>query len=165
MPGQNRYSPTGVQKSFFAPSGTFADYTAPTALEMGSAVEIGHSMPMALFVPRSARSVDVSDPYDKQDKQQAGTRGGESWTFNTYREKDAGADAAAYDQLPEDTQGFIVIFRAGLAGASPAVGDVADVVPIVVGSVADVDGGRDEADRAAVTCFITDSIARDVALA
>lgn len=163
MPAEHRYSPTGTQRSWFVPQGGFADYTAPTTSEVTAGTEIGYSCPNALHVPRSATPMDVSDPSSRQDKQQNATRGGESWTVNVYQELPDG-DPAAYENLVEDVQGFIVIFRQGLAGADPADDDVATVVPIVVGSVADVDSGRTEPDRAAVTMFITDDIVRDVAL-
>jgi hypothetical protein len=164
MGAEHRYTPTGRQRSYFAPFGTIADRTAPTVAELGTATEIGFSLPNALAVPRTANSVDVSDPSSKQDKQQAGTRGGETWTFQAYQEL-TGGDPVAYDTLTEDVQGDIVIFRQGIAGAAPAAGEVCTVVPIVVGAVADVDSGRNEADRVAISVFITDDIVRDAIVA
>lgn len=163
MGAEDRYTPTGVQRSYFVPQGTIVDRTAPSVTELGSAIEIGHSMPNALAVPRSANAVDVSDPSSKQDKQHAGTRGGEQWSFPVYQELDTG-DPAAYENLTEDVKGDIVIFRQGHSDPI-AAGDVCTVVPFVVGSVADVDSGRNEADRAQVNLFITEEIARDAVVA
>lgn len=51
----------------------------------------------------------------------------------TFYERTGGTDTV-HDAMPKDDDGYVVIFPQGIAGATPAAGDKAEVWPAIVGS-------------------------------
>src|SRR3989304_6228475 len=113
--------PPGFTKIAYVATLTLAPPTA-AQLNAGSRLEtFARSMPN---LPRTANEIDVATLDSKYEKRQVGTRGGEKITCEFLRD---GTTDTAYTTLAEDTVGYFVVARKGIAGATFAAADKVDV--------------------------------------
>ena len=153
-----KYAPPGFTKIAYVATLTLA---APTAAQLNAGTRLetfARSMPN---LPRTANEVDVATLDSKYEKRQVGTRGGEKITCEFLRD---GTTDTAYTTLAEDTVGYFVVARKGIAGATFAAADKVDVFPITVASVVDGTPGRNDPDFFVAEMSVTDTPNRNVAV-
>lgn len=146
-----KYAPPGVSEVWFTE--TASDYTSMSASECNGGTNLTAFIRTLPSIPRTANLVDVATLDSKFEKRQVGTRGGDVISMEILR--DNGTDTA-YTTLVEDTAGYLIVARKGLATAGTfATGDVIDVFPVTVASVADGNPGRNDPDFAVVEMAVT----------
>ena len=156
-----RYATPGKSESHWVI--TIADPAAPTATELNAGVDLTGFTRALPSVPRGLNTVDIADLSSKYEKRQVGTRGGDVLGWTVFRDDttDTGAET-----LTEDTAGFMVLARKGLAlKGTFAIADKVDVYPATVGSQADQSPGRNDADMQDISLVATDDPTRDFAIA
>lgn len=141
---------------------TLTSTTSPSAAEIVAGVNLTPVLRGIPDLPRSANTADASDLSSTFEKRARGTVGGDSGTFQLKR---LTGTETAYAALDEGDEGFLVVFRKGTAGASPAASDVADVYPAQVNTIADDTPGRNDIDSVTVTIVLTDNPSRDATVA
>lgn len=152
-----KYAPPGVSEVAFTQ--TVSDYTAITAAEANAGTDLTAFIRTLPTIPRTANLVDVATLDSKFEKRQVGTRGGDVISLEILR--DDGTDTA-YTTLVEDTAGYLIVARKGLATAGTfATSDVVDVFPVTVASVADGNPGRNDPDFAVVELAVTSDPSRN----
>jgi hypothetical protein len=155
-----KYAPPGVSEVAF--TATASDYTAITVAECNAATDLTSYLRTLPDIPRTTNLVDVATLDSKFEKRQVGTRGGDVLTTEILRDS---ATDTAYTTLAEDTAGYLIVARAGLATAGTfASGDVVDVFPVTVASIADGNPGRNDPDFAVVEMAITSDPERNQTL-
>jgi len=156
-----KYSTPGKSEVAFAT--TASDYTAITAAEANAGTDLTSSLRNMPSLPRSHNQIDVATLDTKFEKRQVGTRGGDTGTIEILRDD---SSETAYDALPEDATGYLIVARKGLATTGTfAISDEVDVFPITIGSVADGEPGRNDPDHAIISFEITDTPARGQTIA
>ena len=145
------YITPGLSKVFWAASITAP--TGPSAAEINAGTEITNALQGMPDAPRTGNVADDSDLSTRVDKQQRGTI---SLGEITLRIKRTTATETEYSALAEDDSGFLIVFRKGTAGASPAAGDVCDVYTVDVNVKGPGTPGRNEVDFALATLINTD---------
>ena len=156
-----KYAPTGKTELFWVT--TISNTAAPTAAELNAGVDLSTFVRNMPDIPRTLNLVDVATIDSKFEKRQVGTRGGDQITLEILR--DDSADTA-YTTLAEDTVGYLVLGRKGIATAGTwAASDEADVFTCTVGSVADGTPGRNDPDHAIVSMVVTADPNRGVTVA
>ena len=153
-----KYSPPGFTKIAWVTTVTLA---APTAAQLNAGTRLetfARNMPN---LPRAGNTVDVATLDTKYEKRQVGTRGGETITCEFLRD---GTTDTAYTTLAEDTVGYFVVARKGLAGATFAAADKVDVFPAVVLSVVDGTPGRNDPDFFIAEMVVTEAPNRNVSV-
>jgi hypothetical protein len=156
-----KYAPPGVSEVAF--TATASDYSAITAAEANAGTDLTSFIRTLPDIPRTANLVDVATLDSKFEKRQVGTRGGDVISAEILRDN---ASDTAYSTLTEDTAGYLIVARAGLATAGTfATGDVVDVFPVTVASVADGNPGRNDPDFAVVELAVTSDPARNQTIA
>lgn len=144
---------------------TVADDTAITAAEANAGVDITAFTREMPTVPRATNLSDNTDLSSTFESRNIGTRGGDSITVLIKRHTATAADTA-YTTLAEDTAGFLVIARQGLATTGTfAIADRVDVFPTTVSSLEDGTPGRNDIDTAIVHLPVTSSPTRDQTIA
>jgi hypothetical protein len=142
----SKYAPPAITEVWWAT--TFANYQSVTALECNAGVNLTAFVRTMPDLPRTANLVDVSTLDSKDERRQVGTRGGDVLSVEILRD---GTTDTAYTTLTEDTAGYLVIARAGLTTTGTfGTGDIIDIFPATVASVADGTPGRNEPDFAVV---------------
>lgn len=138
-----KYSTPGLSEVAWVT--TIATPSAPTAAELNAGVDLTGEIRNLPQLGRDLATVDVSTLASKTNLSQVGTRGGSSFTVECLRDND-GTDLA-YTTLTEDTAGYLVLARQGLATAGTfAVADLVDIIPATVGAVEDGEPGRNDPD-------------------
>lgn len=156
-----KYAPPEVTEVHWVT--TIAALATPTSTELNAGQDLTAFVRNMPDLPRSLNLVDVATLDSKYEKRQVGTRGGELLTLEILR--DDAADTA-YTTLAEDTAGFLVVARKGLATPGTfAIADVVDVYPATVGSLEDGTPGRNDPDHAFARLVATDAPNRNYALA
>lgn len=156
-----RYATPGKSEAWWVV--TIADYNAPTAAELNAGVDLTGFSRVLPSVPRGLNTVDIADLSSKYEKRQVGTRGGDILTWEVFRDD---ATDTGVDTLTEDTAGFMVLARKGLATTGTfAIGDEVDVYPSTVGAAEDASPGRNDPDMSTVRLVATDDPNRGFALA
>jgi hypothetical protein len=155
-----KYAPAGKTEVHWVT--TIANVAAPTIAELNAGTDLTSFVRAVPTLPRGLNTVDVATLDSKYEKRQVGTRGGDELTVEILR--DDGTDTA-YTTLTEDTAGFLVIARKGLATAGTfAAGDEVDVYPATIGSVEDGAPGRNDPDFSVVRLVATDDPNRNFTL-
>jgi len=144
---------------------TVSDSTAITAAEANAGVDITPFVREMPTVPRATNLSDNTDLSSTFESRNIGTRGGDIVTVLIKRHKATGDDTA-YTTLGEDTAGFLVVARQGLAtGGTFAISDRVDVFPATVSSLEDGTPGRNDIDTAIVNLAVTTAPSRDQTIA
>jgi hypothetical protein len=155
-----RYATPGKSESWWVT--TIADYLTPTSTELNAGVDLTGFTRALPSVPRGLNLVDIADLSSKYEKRQVGTRGGDVLGWTVFRDD---ATDTAVTTLTEDTAGFMVMARKGLATKGTfAIADEVDVYPATVGSQADTSPGRNDADMQDISLVATDDPNRGFAL-
>ncbi len=155
-----RYATPGKSEAHWVV--TIADPLAPTATELNAGVDLTGFTRALPSVPRALNTVDIANLSSKYEARQVGTRGGDVLGWTVFR--DDVADTGA-ETLTEDTAGFMVLARKGLALAGTfAIADKVDVYPATIGSQADQSPGRNDADMQDISLVATSDPTRDFAL-
>ena len=142
---------------------TIADPAAPTATELNAGVDLTGFTRALPSVPRALNTVDIANLSSKYEARQVGTRGGDVLGWTVFRDD---TTDTAVETLTEDTAGFMVLARKGLAAPGTfAIADKVDVYPATVGSQADTSPGRNDADMQDVSLVATADPTRDFAIA
>lgn len=147
-----KYAPPGKSEVHWVV--TVSDYTALTTTEANAGTDLTSFIRTLPDIPRTGNTVDVATLDSKFEKRQVGTRGGD--VLSTEILRDDSSDTA-YTTLTEDSAGYLVVARKGLATTGTfASGDEVDVFPATVLSVADGNPGRNDPDFAVVEMVVTD---------
>lgn len=155
-----KYAPPGKSEVHFTE--TASDYTAITISEANDGTDLTSFIRTLPDIPRTANLVDVATLDSKFEKRQVGTRGGDMISAEFLR--DDGTDTA-YTTLAEDTAGYLIVARKGLATAGTfATSDIVDVFPVTVASVADGNPGRNDPDFFVAEMAVTDDPSRNQTL-
>lgn len=155
-----KYAPPGKSEVHFTQ--TASDFTALTASEANAGTDLTSFIRTLPDIPRTANLVDVATLDSKFEKRQVGTRGGDMISAEFLR--DDGTDTA-YDTLTEDTSGYLIVARAGLATAGTfGTSDSVDVFPVTVASIADGSPGRNDPDFFVAELAVTEDPSRDQTL-
>lgn len=139
---------------------TLTTPTAPGATQINAGVDLTAKLQGMPAIPRTGNVADSSDLSSTFEKRQRGTVGGDMASFTLKR--DRLATETAYAAMVEGVEGYLVGFRKGTAGATPAIGDKADVFACTVNAVGDGSPGRNDVDFATIELVITDNPNRDV---
>jgi hypothetical protein len=146
-----KYGPAGVSEVVWVT--TCAVPSAITTTEANAGVDLTSFVRTLPDVPRTGNTIDVAVLSSKFEARQVGTRGGDVATIEILR--DNAADTA-YTTFAEDSAGFLVIARQGLATAGTfEIGDIVDVFPATVLTLADGNPGRNDPDFAVVEFVLT----------
>jgi len=152
----SKYAPPAISEIWWAT--TFSNYESVTAVECNAGVNLTTFVRTMPDLPRTANLVDVATLDSKFEKRQVGTRGGDVLSLEILRD---GTTDTAYTTLAEDTAGYLVIARAGLTTTGTfGTGDIIDIFPGTVASVADGTPGRNEPDFAVVQIAATNTPSR-----
>lgn len=151
-----KYAPPGFTKIAWVTTVTLA---APTAAQLNAGTRLETFARGVPNLPRAANIVDVATLDSKYEKRQVGTRGGEVISCDFLRD---GTTDTAYTTLAEDTVGYFVVARKGIAGATFAAADKVDVFPAVVASQVDGTPGRNDPDFFTAEMVVTDTPNRNV---
>ncbi|KKL49439.1 hypothetical protein LCGC14_2315510 [marine sediment metagenome] len=144
---------------------TIADTTAITAAEANAGVDITPFVREMPTIPRGTNLSDNTDISSTFESRNIGTRGGDVVDVIIKRHK-AVADDTAYTTLTEDTAGFLLVGRQGLAAVGTwAAADRYDLFPATVSSLEDGTPGRNDIDTAIVHLAITSAPTRDDVIA
>lgn len=131
----------GLMRAFWV--NTLTSTTSPTAAQINAGQEITAAVKGAPDYPRSSNPADDSDLSTRVDKQAKGTITLGAVTLMLKRTQ---AVETEYAALTEGESGFLVVFRKGTAGASPAAADVCDVLTVDVDIKSPGTPGRNEVD-------------------
>lgn len=149
MPVKGYITP-GLSKVFWLV--TLGSVTAPSAADVNAGTELTPALRGMPDAPRSGNTADDSALDSRIDLQQRGTITLGAVTLTMKRTK---ATETEYNALNEDDIGFLVVFRKGTAGASPAAADVADVYTADVQTKGPAVPGRNEVDFSTVELINT----------
>jgi hypothetical protein len=142
---------------------TMSNYLTPTIAELNAGTDLTSFVRSMPSLPRGLNLVDVATLDSKYEKRQVGTRGGDELSVEFLRDD---VTDTAYTTLTEDTAGFLVVARKGLATAGTfATGDKVDVYPATVGSVEDGVPGRNDPDFSTARLVATQDPNRNYSLA
>ncbi len=140
---------------------TIAAAPAVTATEANNGVDLTAFAQAMPTIPRGTNLSDNSDLSSTFESRNVGTRGGDLIDLIIKRHKVAGTDTA-YTTLTEDTVGFLLVGRQGLAAPGTwAIGDRFDLFPATVSSLEDGTPGRNDIDTAIVHMVVTTAPTRD----
>ena len=140
-----RINPPGTTEVYWSPTGTIADYTAPTASELNDAavVDLTEFCRGVPNIPETGNTADISNLSSGFNARQAASYGGDNLTLECYRDD---VTDTAYETLLRTAQGHLVVAWDGLATAGTfAVSDDVWVYPVTIISRGHGTPGRDEA--------------------
>ena len=144
---------------------TISDTTAMTAGEGNAGVDLSAFAQAMPTIPRGTNLSDNSDLSSTFESRNVGTRGGDLVDLVIKRHVASGDDTA-YTTLTEDTVGFLVVARQGLAATGTfATADRYDVFPATVSSLEDGTPGRNDIDTAIAHLVVTSAPDRDQTVA
>ncbi len=140
---------------------TVAIETAVTATEANNGVDITPFVREMPTIPRATNLSDNTDISSTFESRNIGTRGGDVLDVIIKRHAAVGDDTA-YTTLSEDTVGFLLVGRQGLATPGTwATADRYDLYPATVSSLEDGTPGRNDIDTAIVHLAVTSAPTRD----
>jgi len=144
---------------------TVAVETAVTAAEANAGVDITPFVREMPTIPRATNQSDNTDISSTFESRNVGTRGGDVLNVIIKRHKTAANDTA-YTTLTEDTVGFLLVGRQGLATKGTwAAADRYDLFPATVSSLEDGTPGRNDIDTAIAHLVVTSAPTRDDVIA
>ncbi len=144
---------------------TISDTAAITASEANNGVDITAFVREMPTIPRATNLSDNTDLSSTFESRNIATRGGDVLDVVIKRHKVIGDDTA-YTTLTEDTVGFLLVGRQGLATPGTwATADRYDVYPATVSSLEDGTPGRNDIDTAIVHLAVTSEPVRDDVIA
>ncbi len=144
---------------------TVAVETAVTVAEANAGVDITAFVREMPTIPRATNLSDNTDISSTFESRNIATRGGDVLDVIIKRHK-AVNDDTAYTTLSEDTVGFLLVGRQGLASAGTwAAADRYDLYPATVSSLEDGTPGRNDIDTAIVHLAVTSAPTRDDVIA
>ena len=144
---------------------TISDTAAISAAEANAGVDITPFVVEMPTIPRATNLSDNTDISSTFESRNIGTRGGDVLDVVIKRHKAVGDDTA-YTTLSEDTVGFLLVGRQGLAAPGTwATNDRYDVYPATVSSLEDGTPGRNDIDTAIVHLAVTSAPVRDDVIA
>lgn len=148
---------TGTIKVSFVP--TIADTAAPTVAEItaGTALE-GFLSRDGLDTPQDGSTIDLADAGSTYNKTGAGSYGGQPVSLKCFRDD---TTDTAWDTLPRETTGYLVVARFGSLAATETV----EVWPITVIARAMEAIADNEAPKFTVTCAVHDDPELDAVIA
>lgn len=139
---------------------TLSTPSGPGATQINAGTELTDKMPALPEINNGAQLADSSTLDSHRDKGQRGTIDITRISFRLQR--DTSATETAYDSMSEGDDGYLVVFRKGTAGASPANGDECDVYPAEVLLKTPGNPGRNEVDFETFELVVTDVENRNV---
>jgi len=128
-----RFFRRGTTKIYF--DDTIADINAPTAAELADATELSCEMAEIAGFSFSNSPIDVPDMCDVFVKKIPGEDTAEDSSMTFYEDDGGFASNTIQSTLAKGTEGYVIIFPFGIAGASPAAADEAEVWPVSVASM------------------------------
>lgn len=128
----SRYFRRGTTKLYFEP--TIADKDAPTEAELASATELSCDMAEISGFSFSNNPIDVPDMCAVFVAKIPGEDTAEDSSMTFYEDDGGFAANTIKSTLAKGTEGYILIFPYGLAGATPAAGDECETWPVSVAS-------------------------------
>lgn len=140
---------------------TLTTPSGPGATQINAGVDLTSALRGIPSIPRTGNLADSSDLSSTFEKRVRGTVGGDALTFQLNRNT---STETAYAAMVEGVEGFLVVLRKGTAGATPAIGDKADVYTGIINTVSDNSPGRNDVDSVTVEIAITDNPNRDKTL-
>lgn len=155
-----RFMRKGTNQWYFVP--TIADAgLVPTTTEITAGTRLDTEMAEVngfMFQNNPIQTPDMSSTFTKQI---GGEDSADDSSIVFYEDDTTNTIRTA---LAKGTDGFVVIFKAGIAGAAPAIGDEADVWPATVTSNSPQFTADNEAAKYQVAFSITEEPVFDVAL-
>jgi hypothetical protein len=148
-----RFMRKGKAKFYFVP--TIVTKATPTVAEMTAGTNLSPQVAAVTGFEFANSPIQVPDFANTFTSQIAGEDTAADSNMEFY-ELTGGTDTV-HDALPKGTAGYIVIFYAGTAGASPANADKCEVWPVVVSSNARMYTADNEAAKYRVNYSITDT--------
>jgi len=125
-----RFMRKGITQFWFVP--TIASATlVPTAAEVNAGTRLDTQLAEVAGFTFTNSPINAPDMSSAFVSQIAGEDSTENSSLTFYEDKTTNPISTAQSK---GTNGYIVIFKAGLAGATPAAGDKADVWPVQVAS-------------------------------
>lgn len=125
-----RYMRKGVTKLYFVP--TIASATlVPTATEVNAGTSLSPQMATLGGFSFANQPITVPDMDNTFEAKIPGQDAADDSNITFY---ELNGSNPIYTALPKGTVGYVVIFPIGIAGATPAAADKADVWPVQVGS-------------------------------
>lgn len=125
-----RFMRKGVTKVYFVP--TIASKAAPTVAEITAGENLTPQIAEMTGFTFTNNPISTPDMDNAYVSQVPGEDTSEASSMTFYELK--GGTDDIHDALLKGTVGYIVIFYGGIAGASPAASDKAEVWPVVVSS-------------------------------
>jgi hypothetical protein len=155
-----RVIPNELTKVHFAPA--VADISSPTTTEINDGTDLTGFL-VNLEAATSGQTVATPDFNSLFETNIPGTAAGQL-TAEMYRDTDADD---AWDVLPRDTSGYMVVARFGWSGSnnSPATGDPCEVWPIRVTTRSAMALTNNEVQRFSVEAAIPEEPDEDAAVA
>jgi hypothetical protein len=149
-----RYFRRGTTKVYFEP--TIADTDAPTEAELATATELSCELAEISGFSFSNNPIDVPDMCDVFVKKIPGEDAADDSSMTFYEDSVSFASNTILSTLAKGTEGYILLFPYGLAGATPAAGDECEVWPVSVASNTREWNAGNEPARFMVEFTITD---------
>ena len=140
---------------------TLSTPSGPGATQIVAGVELSGALRGIPSIPRTGNLADSTDLSSTFEKRVRGTVGGDALSFTLNRNT---STETAYAAMVEGVEGYLCVFRKGIAGTQPAIGDKCDVFTGIINSVSDNTPGRNDVDSVTVEIAITDNPSRDVTL-
>ena len=144
---------------------TIAVAGVPTAAELNAGVDLTAFVQAMPTIPRATNLSDNTDLSSTFESRNIGTRGGDVVDVVLKRFTTTATDTG-YTTLSEDTAGFLIVARKGLATTGTfAVADEIDIFPGTVSSLEDGTPGRNDVDTAIAHIAVTTEPTRDFPIA
>lgn len=137
---------------------TLTSASAPSATQIIAGVELSSALRGIPSIPRTGNLADSADLSSTFEKRVRGTVGGDAMTLTLNRNT---STETAYNALTEGAEGYVVVFRKGVAGTQAAIGDKCDVFSGIINAVGDNSPGRNDVDSVNIEIAITDNPTRD----
>ena len=152
----------GTAKFFWV--NTIADTDAPDKDEIIAGLNITKSIATVNGFTFANQPIMTPDMDSRFTSQIAGEDTTEDSSLEMYDEGFGGDTDTVYEGLVKDDIGYVVIFPHGLAGATPAAADVADIWPATITSKSRQYSSDNTAGMYLVSFALTDPPTFDVAL-
>lgn len=160
----SRVPSTGTLQLHFLPGGV-SNLAAPTTTEINAGTNLTEFLLRnGLKTPKTGTTIDAADMSSRYNKTGRGSFGGQPVSAVFYRDDDSDD---AWDLLPPDTEGVLVVLRFGGGGALGAVqaGDAAECWPVEVVSREMMDTADNEMQKFTVTFSVPDDPNDDATVA
>lgn len=154
----SRFMRKGTNKWYFLPSIASGSFI-PTAAEVAAGTRLDTQLAEVTGFMDQNNPIQTPDMSSTFTKQIGGEDSADDSNLVFYEDNASNPIRTA---LAKGTTGFVVIYKAGTAGASPAAGDKCDVWPSTVTSNAAQYTADNEAAKYEVHIALTDRPAKDV---